>query len=433
MVAALCAVLLLGSTRASTEYRFHHIHYRVGDPSAAMSAAVERFSGTRVIVPGLGVGVRVGNEYLLFDRDDASAPAAPQPAFADAFETATEWLSRRLMAGIYSGVPRIAFPDLPVDHVAFSMYTSADYELAVSRITGDPRVTVLDRRDGALLFSVGGLRLELVRDTSRPDLFWCPMHPDVRAPDAGTCSLCGMDLVAIPPPAVGEYRLDLLPQRKPRVAGLSGLRLIVREPGTNVMVTRFAHVHERIFHLFIIGRDLEYFEHLHPFRQADGSFRQDTAIPPGEYMLIADFLPDGGTPQMVQRALIAPGGREHAFLQAPKPDLARRVVRDGLAVTLEVPDATAGKEAPMSFTVTDATTGAPVTDLSPYLGAPAHMLIVKSDLSDAIHAHPEEQKTGGPAVSFHPLMPAPGDYKLWIQFSRRGSVVTFPFWLQVPQ
>jgi hypothetical protein len=267
----------------------------------------------------------------------------------------------------------------------------------------------------------------------RPDVFWCPMHPDVRAPEAGQCSLCGMDLVPIPPPAVGEYRLDVLPRRAASGGGLSGLRLVVREPYTNVAVTRFTRVHERFFHLFVISRDLGYFEHLHPLPQSDGSFLLGQPIPPGEYMLIADFLPDRATPQMVQRALIAPGRSARPRLATPAADPARRVVRDGLAVTLEVRELAVGKEAPMTFTVTDAADGTPVTDLAPYLGAPAHMLIVKGDLSDAIHAHPEELRTGGPTVSFHPLMPAAGDYKLWIQFQREGKVTTFPFWLQVPR
>ena len=45
----------------------------------------------------------------------------------------------------------------------------------------------------------------LSSDLDRPDAFWCPMHPDVRAADAGKCPLCGMTLVPIPPPRVGEY------------------------------------------------------------------------------------------------------------------------------------------------------------------------------------------------------------------------------------
>ena len=93
----------------------------------------------------------------------------------------------------------------------------------------------------------------------------------------------------------------------------------------------------------------------------------------------------------------------------------------------------AGKEGRLTFTVTDAKTGAPVTDLEPYLGAPAHMLIVRRDLSDAVHEHPEEQLAGGPTVSFHPVIPAAGDYKLWIQFQRQGRVFTFPFEVRAGQ
>ena len=435
ILAGTLAVLLLGSGGSgggSTEIKFHHVHYRVGDPSAAMSDAVRRFNGMRVIVPGLGVGVRVGNEYLLFDRNDGGDQAPEQPPFAEAYNVASDWLARRMLPTGRMDVPALVMPDLRPDHVAFATY-GADFPAVIEAIAKRSGVTVLERRDDSFLFGVNGVRIEIVRHTNRPDVFWCPMHPDVRAPEEGKCSLCGMALVRIPPPTVGEYRLDVLPQASAGGRGLNRLRLIVREPDTNVMVTRFARVHERFFHLFVISRDLEYFEHVHPFMQADGSLALDLTIPPGEYMLVADFLPEGGTPQMVQRALIAPGGALSQGPDSPKPDSARRVVREGTAISLDVQELAPGKEAPMTFTVTDAATGAPVTDLGPYLGAPAHMLMVKSDLSDAIHAHPEEQQTSGPTVSFHPLMPAAGDYKLWIQFQRGGKVITFPFWLQVPR
>ena len=96
-------------------------------------------------------------------------------------------------------------------------------------------------------------------------------------------------------------------------------------------------------------------------------------------------------------------------------------------VTLKSEDFVAGKYACLTFSVKDGKTGAPVTDLEPYLGAPAHMLIVRADLTDAVHAHPEELATGGPTVSFHPLVPAPGDYRVWVQFQRAGKVITVPF------
>jgi hypothetical protein len=98
-----------------------------------------------------------------------------------------------------------------------------------------------------------------------------------------------------------------------------------------------------------------------------------------------------------------------------------------LHIRLETGSLAAGKQAAFTFTVTDARTGAPVSDLEPYLGAPAHLLIVRSDLTEAIHGHPEETSTGGPTVSFHPLLPAAGDYKMWIQVQRAGQVTTRAF------
>ena len=55
------------------------------------------------------------------------------------------------------------------------------------------------------------------------------------------------------------------------------------------------------------------------------------------------------------------------------------------------------------------------------------MLIVNNDLSSAIHGHPEATRTSGHVVTFGSVFPAPGAYKLWVQFQRRGQVVTASF------
>jgi hypothetical protein len=86
-----------------------------------------------------------------------------------------------------------------------------------------------------------------------------------------------------------------------------------------------------------------------------------------------------------------------------------------------------GREACLTVTLSDEKTGAPVLDLQPFLGGPAHMLMVRADLSDAIHAHPEQIAAAGPTVTFHPLIPADGAYKVWIQVQRAGQVITAPF------
>lgn len=413
--------------------RFHHVHYRVQDPSAAMSEAAGALQGTRVILPGLGVGVRAGDEYVLFDREDSPAANASAQSAVAAYGLAAGWLAERgIVTARRTGEslkPLALFGDARPDHIAFATNDMT----AVAAHLRSRGAAPLRAREDAVLFDTGaGVVVEIVRDPDRPDAYWCPMHPDVRSPDAGRCSLCGMSLVLIPPPIVGEYRLDLKLEPGPRGRGLRGMRFTVREPASDAQVRRFAAVHEKTFHLFVISRDLEYFQHVHPDVRPDGTIVLEQAIPPGEYMLFADFLPEGGTPQMVQRAIISPGRAGWRRIPGEARET-RQSSAEGITVSLETAAARAGKELPMTFTMIDTASGAPVTDLQPYLGAPAHILMVRSDLGDAVHAHPEEVTTAGPTVSFHPLIPTAGVYKLWIQVQRAGKVITVPFVVRAAQ
>ena len=216
--------------------------------------------------------------------------------------------------------------------------------------------------------------------------------------------------------------------------GLTGLTLTILEPGSDRQPVSFVDVHERPLHLFVVGRDLSYFAHVHPDRGRDGTFTVRHAIPPGEYMLMADFLPVGGTPQMLQRAIVTPGFDVAKRRSAPPLQVTADeavVLADDVKVTLQAPDLRAGRFATMRFTIADARTGAPVTDLEPYLSAPAHALIASADLASVTHGHPEGEDTRGPTVAFEVLMPTPGVYKVWLQVQRTGRVQTVPFVLLV--
>ena len=77
-------------------------------------------------------------------------------------------------------------------------------------------------------------------------------------------------------------------------------------------------------------------------------------------------------------------------------------------------------------------------DLERYLGAFAHALIVNEELTEYIHAHPEEmlegtdiKSGGGPDVVFHTLFPKGGRYKAWVQFQRGGKLSTVSFTFKV--
>ena len=415
--------------RPQPSVRLHHVHYRVGDPAAAMNATAATLEGIRVVVPGLGVGVRAGSEFVLYDRlDETDPPDLLQRNVLHAYDAAVAWLTARGISAAPETLSASRIAQAPAARYHHLAFAAPDYDGVVQRIGAVPLKAT---SESALFDAGGGVLVEIVRETDLPDAFWCPMHPDVRSGTTGKCPVCGMDLVPMPPPRIGEYRLDVTLQRGAR--GSKGIRLAVREPGSNALVRSFATVHEKQLHLFVVSRDLEYFAHVHPQQLKDGSFHLDHELPPGEYMLIADFLPSNATSQMIQRAIIVPSAFAKASADKPASVEAGLSRPDSVRVSLKAENLVAGKEARLTFTVTHAKTGAPVTDFEPYLGAPAHMLIVRSDLSDAVHEHPEERITGGSTVSFHPLIPAAGDYKLWVQFQRAGRVLTFPFQLRAEQ
>lgn len=265
------------------------------------------------------------------------------------------------------------------------------------------------------------------------------MHAHIRAAAPGRCSECGMTLVPVTPDIEGRYHLDvdLMPSRD-RGREARKLRLVVREPVTNAIVRRFETVHEQPFHLFMVSDDLREFFHAHPVARPDGSLELTPApLLSGPYQLYADFLPAGGTPQLIRKTVLAtpvsPG-----FSGSPTPhvvpDLSEKV--DGrLRVRIEPDPAAfiAGRPGLIAFHVSDASTGAPISDLEPYLGAWGHAFIVSADLADAVHSHPLTPLagSGGPTIFFQQRFPRAGSYRLWAQFKRGGSIATVSFTVAV--
>jgi Heavy metal binding domain len=304
----------------------------------------------------------------------------------------------------------------------------------IGRVT---RIAVL----ALALASVGAAQ----QDTPPGFTAWfCPMHPEVTATEAGRCRKCGMALVAGDPFDTREYGVELSAAPtaiKPRVR--TTLTFAIRHPGTGDLVTRFETVHEKRFHLFVVSRDMEVFEHIHPEQQPDGRWKIDVTFPKaGAYQLLSDFLPTGGSPQFVGRTIETSGFDEDLESESPHlvPDtvLTKTVGSMTAHVELEPSILVEGQFGHLMFTLTDAKTGRVVTDLQPYLGAFGHALILSEDMRDYVHSHPFEgpdsdisKGFGGPTVTFEGYMPKAGRYRAWCQFQRNGEVITVPFTLNV--
>lgn len=274
--------------------------------------------------------------------------------------------------------------------------------------------------------------------------WFCPMHPEVTASEAGSrCRKCGMALVPGDPFDTREYALELTTNPTAVKAGVPvTLTFSVRHPGTNALITGYEVVHEKRYHLFVVSRDMEFFQHIHPQQLPDGRWTIQTTLPrPGDYRILSDFLPTGGSPQFIGRTLETVDFTGDLESQTPHltPDVDATKTVGPVTAHLELEPAplVEGQFAHLAFTLSDATTGRPVTDLQPYLGAFGHALILSEDMRDYVHSHPFEdidsvsRGLGGPTVIFEGYMPKAGRYRAWSQFQRNNEVLTIPFTVNV--
>jgi hypothetical protein len=260
----------------------------------------------------------------------------------------------------------------------------------------------------------------------KPIEFICPMDPDVRSKGPARCPRCGMKLEPGIPAAV-EYPVVLHTRPKVVRAGQKAwLTFEVRDPKSGKPVTDFEVMHEKLFHLFLVSEDLQFFAHEHPEQGADGRFQYEVLLPkPGHYRLLADFFPKGGTPQLAAKSLITAGAGALGTAQLA-PDLAPKQ-GPNLTVSLasEPEQPIAGLKTLLFFRLKNA------EGLEPYLGALGHMLATSSDLVDMIHAHPAFPETwdrgGERQVQFNVIFPREGVHRIWVQFQNNGVVNTVAF------
>jgi Cu+-exporting ATPase len=251
------------------------------------------------------------------------------------------------------------------------------------------------------------------------------------------------------PPAISAaeagVRVELI--APPTLATETPISLTYRlaDARTGAPVADIVESHERPLHLIAVRRDLRIFQHVHPTSTGrPGEFAIDITFPaPGTYLLFGEFARAGGQ-HFVQRDDLAVGVASGApnLVEDWEPKTV-----DGVRVTLLSPNALpAGHGIRLTLRIEDARTGEGVHDLQPYLGAPAHVVILTEDGHIFGHTHGEatgtegghaghgghsghsSMSTYGPEIAFEHIFPAPGLYKLWGQFrTGEGHLATADF------
>jgi hypothetical protein len=259
------------------------------------------------------------------------------------------------------------------------------------------------------------------------------MHPDVRRDAQEPCPKCGMALVPFRATHTDEYELDLTLSGPFRAKKPVTFTMRVIDPATGERVKEWVEVHEKLAHTFVVSSDLETFEHVHPVVGADGTLTLPwTAPAPGRYHVLLDVVPANAVPQFLEAVLVTEDAPATDKVPTVWPGMEASV--DGVQATLEaqgIKEFMAGDWVELKLVFKDAKTGGPITGWKPWLGAWAHLVALREDVTEPVHGHPEEslvvRSDTESSVHIDAVFPRGGHYRIWVQLQRGDTVVTLPF------
>ena len=249
----------------------------------------------------------------------------------------------------------------------------------------------------------------------------------------------------------------------PRITPDSTLSLSLTDPGWigSRRLDDFVPDHGHPMHLFVMSPALDRLWHLHPREAGLGAFEQRLPpMPGGKYELFADLVHATGVSETVT------GQIETAAIQGVPlsgDDSAWSANDENLPVGSSGEARSEGADTKITWirdntplvpkrltTFTfraDDQHGEPVKDLELYMGMPGHAIFVRRDLKVFAHVHPSgsapmaaldlampsnashaQHMTTPPAtVSFPYGFPEPGQYRIFVQMKRAGSIITGAF------
>lgn len=184
---------------------------------------------------------------------------------------------------------------------------------------------------------------------------------------------------------------------------------LVDDDGDTVM--HYTKVHEAAVHVIVIRPDLSGFEHLHPDVGHDGTWEVPNPGT-GRWHLVFEGTPKGRDQPVIVATDLDDGTEVAAEPLPPVQD--EVVIDDGLTVT----------RVGIQFYVTDSA-GLPARGLQPFLGADAHLVIIRDGDLAYLHLHPDKKMTG--MLHFSGGLDPSATYRAFLQFGYKDEVRTVSF------
>lgn len=220
----------------------------------------------------------------------------------------------------------------------------------------------------------------------------------------------------------GEMGLRLVSTRVP--AGESGRLRFAIVDATGRPVTGMDVAHERRMHVIVVRRDLTGFRHLHPSVDAGGEWSVPLApMGAGAYRVFADFTHDGRG-----HTLSADLTVDGAMRTRPLPAAGDTARGDGRTARVIARD-----EGPhgVRLRYRVLADGRVATGIRPYLGAAAHVVVMREGDLAFVHAHADAVPGAPGELDVTVAVPSAGRYRVFLQLRDDGAVRTLAHTLGV--
>lgn len=257
--------------------------------------------------------------------------------------------------------------------------------------------------------------------------YTCPMHPDVVSDKPGECSKCGMELEHTDGAASSKkFAMDFKVRPEAPIPGQpTELTLKPTDPEDAKADVALDVEHEKKIHLIITSKDLAYFDHIHPEYGAEGDYRVKHTFPKDDrYILFADYKPTEGMHTTDKHEVAVGSGRE-GKTQFTTQRLT--TTADGYEVSLVDQSGktfAVGEQAHIAAIIKQDGKEINAESLENYLGAKAHMVVIRQGTLDYLHVHPGIENG---RLDLHTTFEQAGTYRGWLQFQTGGKVHTADF------
>jgi P-type Cu+ transporter len=178
--------------------------------------------------------------------------------------------------------------------------------------------------------------------------------------------------------------------------------------------------HEKLLHFIIVDDQLQKYYHIHPEKTGKGQFTIANNLPEGFYKAYIDIKPKNKDYMVEPIPFIVgnPSPETHGHELVPDTNFSKSV--DGETVKLTINAFKVGEPVKLSFDLDR-------TNLTPYLGAMGHVVILDEYGKKYLHVHPLNDKE----TVFETEFEKPGIYKIWAEFKQNGKVRAFPFVIEI--